>query len=265
MHESGFGRFNPDTLSLSPNAIHHTARCGRYFHEISRRDGGNYCEGEGPRGDLATWVGLDVSGPARRLFVLRNLALGSARMILGGDPTMYCPQCAAQNLEGVKFCRACGTNLETVALALAGQPDRARISRDKAQNTEVASTGLEKTSAGLKKIARATGLLGASALVGAALALFSHDEDWIVLWMIFAGWMACLGMISLTSGVAALIESRHTLKTERARSELVGANSPPGLGEGPLATPLTPAESAPPSVTEYTTKTLSKRRPNELL
>jgi len=174
---------------------------------------------------------------------------------------MYCPRCAAQNLEEVKFCRACGTNIETVALALAGQPDRARISSDKAQN---ASTGLEKRSAGLKKIVRATGLLGSSALVGAALALFSHEADWIVLWMIFAGWMACWGMISLTSGGAELIESRHTLATERATSELVGANSSPGLGGGqaPSATPLTPGKSAPPSVTEYTTKTLGKRRPN---
>ena len=32
---------------------------------------------------------------------------------------MFCPRCAAQNLDDAKFCRACGTNLETVALALA--------------------------------------------------------------------------------------------------------------------------------------------------
>ncbi|MBA2732993.1 MAG: zinc-ribbon domain-containing protein, partial [Acidobacteria bacterium] len=31
---------------------------------------------------------------------------------------MYCPRCSAQNLDDAKFCRACGTNLETVALAL---------------------------------------------------------------------------------------------------------------------------------------------------
>jgi len=178
--------------------------------------------------------------------------------------TMYCPRCAAQNLEGVKFCRACGTNIETVALALAGQLDPARIRRDNAQESGAAKTGLEKRSAGLKKIVRAMGLLGSSALVGAALALFSHEEDWIVLWVIFAGWMACLGMISLTSGVAALIDSRLTLKTERPTSELVGATSSAGLVEGQAAsaTPGTPELSLPPSVTEYTTKTLDKRRPS---
>ena len=31
---------------------------------------------------------------------------------------MYCPRCATQNLDGSKFCRACGTNLETIAIAL---------------------------------------------------------------------------------------------------------------------------------------------------
>jgi hypothetical protein len=177
---------------------------------------------------------------------------------------MYCPRCAAQNLEGVKFCRACGTNIETVALALAGQLDPARVPGDHAPDSVAARTGLEKKRAGLKKIVRAAGLLGSSALVGAALALFSHEEDWIVLWMIFAGWMACLGMISLTSGVAALIDSRLTLKTERATSELVGPNPSAGLIEGQAAsvTPGTPELSLPPSVTEYTTKTLGKRRPN---
>lgn len=32
---------------------------------------------------------------------------------------MFCPRCAAQNLDDAKFCRACGTNLETVALEVA--------------------------------------------------------------------------------------------------------------------------------------------------
>ena len=30
---------------------------------------------------------------------------------------MYCPRCATQNLDGAKFCRACGTNLEARLLA----------------------------------------------------------------------------------------------------------------------------------------------------
>lgn len=33
---------------------------------------------------------------------------------------MYCPQCAAQNVEGAKFCRACGADLRLVSQALKG-------------------------------------------------------------------------------------------------------------------------------------------------
>lgn len=34
---------------------------------------------------------------------------------------MYCPKCAAQNLDNAKFCRSCGTNLSLVPQALTGQ------------------------------------------------------------------------------------------------------------------------------------------------
>src|SRR3712207_9210291 len=33
---------------------------------------------------------------------------------------MFCPKCGVRNLEDVKFCRACGTNIPLVPQALAG-------------------------------------------------------------------------------------------------------------------------------------------------
>ncbi len=33
---------------------------------------------------------------------------------------MYCPKCAAQNIEGAKFCRGCGTDISLVPQALTG-------------------------------------------------------------------------------------------------------------------------------------------------
>jgi uncharacterized membrane protein YvbJ len=94
---------------------------------------------------------------------------------------MYCPRCATQNLEGAKFCRACGTNLETVALVLAQQLDPAQSDKDAAKKPKAGKNKLEKRSEGLTKIVRASGLIGASALVGAALALFSNKPDWIII------------------------------------------------------------------------------------
>src|SRR4029450_13362682 len=123
---------------------------------------------------------------------------------------MYCPRCATQNLEGAKFCRACGTNLETVALALAQQLDPSLSDKDAAKKPKAAKKKLEKRREALMKMVRASGLIGASALVGAALALFSNKPDWIIVWMIFAGWMACWGVMLLVSGIAALIESGFT-------------------------------------------------------
>ena len=89
---------------------------------------------------------------------------------------MYCPRCATQNLDGAKFCRACGTNLETVALALA-QLDPAQSNKHAAKNPKASKNKLEKRSEGLTKIVRASGLIGASTLVGVALALFSNAPD----------------------------------------------------------------------------------------
>ena len=115
-----------------------------------------------------------------------------------------------QNLDGAKFCRACGTNLETVALALAQKLHPAHSDKQAAKNSQAGKNKLEKRSEGLTKIVRASGLIGASALIGAMLALFSNQPDWILIWMIFAGWMACWGIMWLVSGFAALIESGFT-------------------------------------------------------
>src|ERR1041385_182989 len=34
---------------------------------------------------------------------------------------MFCPKCAAQNLDGASFCRTCGANISLVPQALTGQ------------------------------------------------------------------------------------------------------------------------------------------------
>ncbi len=34
---------------------------------------------------------------------------------------MFCPKCAAQNLDGASYCRVCGANISLVPQALTGQ------------------------------------------------------------------------------------------------------------------------------------------------
>jgi len=40
---------------------------------------------------------------------------------------MFCPKCAAQNIEGAHFCRACGANLSLIPQALTGQLQAAPV------------------------------------------------------------------------------------------------------------------------------------------
>ena len=175
---------------------------------------------------------------------------------------MYCPRCATQNLEGAKFCRACGTNLETVALALAHQLDPALSDKDAAK-TKQGKTKLEKRREGLTRIIRASGLIGASALIGAALALFSGKPDWIIIWMIFAGWLACWGVIAFVSGIADLIESGFTpLHATHTAGETISRTTPLRSGDDQgILTPATPRLSVPSSVTEHTTELLNGQHP----
>lgn len=172
---------------------------------------------------------------------------------------MYCPRCAAQNLEDVKFCRACGTNLETVALALSGQyhPAHRAVDKEKAEKS-----WLEKRSEGTGKIVKGAGLLGASLLIGVALGLFSNQADWIIIWVGLVGWMACWGFIELTSGIHALFESRFM-----ARLMKEGATRTPvqSLKDGDANllpdAPPTNRLAMPTGVTERTTELLTNQSP----
>lgn len=169
---------------------------------------------------------------------------------------MYCPKCAAQNLDDAKFCRACGTNLEIVTLALTGsyQPAKSIDS----SNLEPVKSWQEERIEAIRKMVRASGLLGASLVLGTALGLFSNQNDWIMIWMVFGGWMACWGVISLVGGIGSLMESRFM------RSQLVEQNQTPQfrpadarqIVTGELITSQLPT---PQSVTEHTTRSLSEK------
>jgi hypothetical protein len=173
---------------------------------------------------------------------------------------MYCPRCATQNLDGAKFCRACGTNLEIVALALTEQLDLVQWDKDAAKKPKTAKNKLEMRREGLARMVRASGLIASSGLVGAALALFSNSPDWIIIWMIFAGWMACWGVIAFVSGIAALIESRFTpVHADHTAGETVSPTNPlRSVDDQEL---LPPKLSVPSSITEHTTELLNGQHP----
>ena len=162
---------------------------------------------------------------------------------------MYCPRCAAQNLDDAKFCRGCGTSLETVALALTGQYQPA------SNSGELPRDWMAVRHEGVQRLIRGIGLLGAALLIGVALGLFSNTNDWIIIWLIFVGWMAAWGVISLVSGIGSMAESRFLLKRmEQAQGHYLGGRSREfATAELPPAQPGLPL-----SVTEHTTRALPK-------
>ena len=168
---------------------------------------------------------------------------------------MYCPRCAAQNLDDAKFCRGCGTSLETVALALSGQYHPAN-----AGEGEFPKDWLAVRHDGVQKLIRGIGLLGAALLIGVALGLFSNTNDWIVIWLVFVGWMAAWGVISLVSGIGSMAESKFLLKRiEQSQGHYLGGRSREfTTAELPPAQPGIPL-----SVTEHTTRALPRVKNDE--
>jgi F0F1-type ATP synthase assembly protein I len=172
---------------------------------------------------------------------------------------MFCPRCAAQNLDDAKFCRVCGTGLEAVALALADkhQPTKKEggIAGDPFQSW------LETRKESVNKISKGLGMFVSSLLIGAALGLFSNTHDWIIIWMCLVGWMTVVGIISMVTGTASLMESRF-LRRQLGQESGSGASTVQALPANERVM-MNEATTAPilrpqPSVTEHTTTRLIK-------
>jgi hypothetical protein len=174
---------------------------------------------------------------------------------------MYCPNCAAQNADDTKFCRACGTNLSVVSLALSNPNQLVAVPAEKERKD-----WLEKRREGISTLIKGTGLIGASLLVGAALGIFSNTNDWIFVWLGLASWMACWGIILWSQGINALVDSSYLRQqvgpasgetTQRTTHELV-SNATPGLTPGSADSSTTTRLAPPSSVTDHTTELLNK-------
>ena len=167
---------------------------------------------------------------------------------------MFCPRCSAQNSDDTKFCRACGTNLATISLALANPKQLSDAALER-----VGSIVLAKRRAGISNLIHGTGWVGASTVVGVALGLFSNTNDWIFVWLGLASWMAVLGMIQWSQGITKLVEAR-SLKSELGLAATIQGGAELEATE-PAALPDTPITSKladPSSVTDHTTELLNK-------
>ncbi len=151
---------------------------------------------------------------------------------------MYCPTCAAQNIDNAQFCRACGADISFLSKAMTRRlPEKEQQSAEK---------GLRYS------------FIGAGFLLIAIIMLFAAPAP--------ANWALCFSMLCaafpmLGSGIAKMLYVRRYeqgLTSGRAEAQKVTGQS---------VTQLPPRNTSeivqPPSITEGTTKILKVPADNE--
>ena len=173
---------------------------------------------------------------------------------------MFCPKCAAQNLDGGSYCRVCGVNISLVPQALSGQlpladaeglSRSAKRARKKHEKEECLSNAFRNAFMGI-----------AFLLVSMALAFSAMGRGW---WF----WMLIPAFSLMGTGVAQYIKVKEEEKramlgrapAQHFQSEMEPpprVNSFPRRNTGELV-------SSPPSVTEGTTRHLGAEAPTRHL
>src|SRR6266545_3821224 len=140
---------------------------------------------------------------------------------------MYCPQCAAP-IDGLKFCRNCGTNVSLVSQAITG-----RLPEPRADESSSLARGLRRL------------YVGISFLIVAIYLMRPGGEPWGV-------WLLIPGFGILARGIAEIIRVKQE---QRATfSSAFGAVAPPLTPHGDFLAPTTSKLAPPASITEENTR-----------
>src|SRR6266542_1937920 len=140
---------------------------------------------------------------------------------------MYCPQCAAP-IDGLKFCRNCGTNVSLVSQAITG-----RLPEPRADESSSLARGLRRL------------FVGISFLIVAIYLMRPGGEPWGV-------WLLIPGFGILARGIAEIIRVKQE---QRATfSSAFGAVAPPLTPHGDFLAPTTSKLAPPASITEENTR-----------
>ena len=166
---------------------------------------------------------------------------------------MFCPKCAAQNVDGASYCRVCGANISLIPQALTGELPKAdpnyvigygrrnrRFRRDEGNIEQV-----------IKKV-----FMGLAFMCISLVLMFSRMGSGWAIWLLIPAF-AMIG-----GGVASYFRYRET---ERRKSLSNQINQQPTINAPPVNVLSAPQTGelvpTPPSVTEGTTRHLGVETP----
>ena len=164
---------------------------------------------------------------------------------------MYCPKCAAQNVDDAKFCRACGTNLSLVQQAITGQLP------------EVRATKLDGVFDGNYQKRIEYGIKQSLMGIGFLVIAFAFWHSWGIWMLIPASTLLGRGISKIASvkyGRSLTMPPGSTAVTPARRTGELLPHNPPEI--------MPPEIMPPPSITEATTRNLDatvERPKNKLL
>ena len=175
---------------------------------------------------------------------------------------MFCPKCAAQNVDGAGFCRVCGANIRLVPQALTGQlpqapePDDSRSRRRRKREIE---PSLEK---GIMNV-----FIGLGFIVAALAVMLRFPGG------VFWGWAFFMpGFSTLGRGIGSIVAARRNQAERLLMPGSAGAyfpdqtgNSAPSMLAGSSVPRTGELRNPAPSVTEGTTRHLGTEAPTRHL
>lgn len=169
---------------------------------------------------------------------------------------MFCPKCAAQNLDGASYCRVCGANVSLVPQALTGQlPEVSEGDLTRCEKRQRRRQGKGNIESAVRTAFMGIGFL----MVAIALSFSRMGQDW---WF----WMMIPAFTMMGTGIAQYMR----IKDEERRSMLTGGGQQASIRPAPRVDSI-PSRNAgefmhrPPSVTEGTTRHLGAETPTRHL
>jgi len=174
---------------------------------------------------------------------------------------MFCPKCAAQNLDGASYCRVCGANISLVPQALTGQLSPAgEEGLSRSDKRALTRHGKE---ASLDNAFRNAFMGIAFLLVAMALAFSRMGTGW---WF----WMLIPAFSFMGTGVAQYIRVKEAEKRAMIGGVPVqpfqpAMQSPTRVNSFPRRRNTGELVPTPPSVTEGTTRHLGAEAPTRQL